>query len=777
MPVGVPTPAIRPVFPPWQGYTALWIYASASSEATRREDRGAAQNAARPSHRPISPLAIASYIMHLLLALVHPLAAYDADATPHLPQYPSTLCPPPHYTVPLLPWRSTVPTLHGCFPVHALEDPGSGGDTEEVKEETEADAGQWIIGEEGDSDRLQDQDRQLEETARRSPRTSRPCPRHARTRSLRRSRSTARSPRSTCSISAHPPLPRPFARHSRSSSARPSSRAYPASSSPRSSSRSPRSPHVSSPPSSPALLLDLWLGPHKPFNPLKPCKAETFTPDEAGGRLGAPPFLARDRREAGERWVPGGGTGPQPRSEAIHEKNTRLVVRFEVQLPAYPTHAWPPVDSDSARRCDERDFCVDELGGALDGGGRHRARRAVRCRGPRCGRGDARRLGRGRAVGRARLCTGYTARAPVSREVSSSGAGGGAVGNSGGGKKGGEEREERAQPGRIGRVYELGSFSGLWAGPCWYVSLATASVSFHLLPSSTSRLLSLVVLFPPPDASRTLAAGRSLSPFAIIPSEPHDTALVTAPGGAFTPGGLERGAPGVICASRMRGDGARNGSLEAQFGYAGGEGGYGAAFGAGGLEARGGRVDAYVYETVGEGRRVREGAHAEGCPGCAGAEERARWRRAGGDAEMREELLGRETSSGLRLGIVASGFLVAFFVARTFVVPSSTRLFRRAFPILASTDLVPRPDHRTTRYDDAPLWAGHRFADDEGWEACDGLHDVVFTGATNPRHGMAWQHYEYAGRVRPWDGLIGLVVRPVGVFSPSSFPSHLLLAQ
>ncbi|KAJ7067769.1 hypothetical protein B0H15DRAFT_935377 [Mycena belliarum] len=50
---------------------------------------------------------------------------------------------------------------------------------------------------------------------------------------------------------------------------------------------------------------------------------------------------------------------------------------------------------------------------------------------------------------------------------------------------------------------------------------------------------------------------------------------------------------------------------------------------------------------------------------------------------------------------------------------------------------------------DAPLWAGHRFADDEGCEACDGVQDVVFTGATDPRHGMAWHHYEYAGRPLP----------------------------
>ncbi|KAJ7687199.1 hypothetical protein B0H14DRAFT_2846004 [Mycena olivaceomarginata] len=44
---------------------------------------------------------------------------------------------------------------------------------------------------------------------------------------------------------------------------------------------------------------------------------------------------------------------------------------------------------------------------------------------------------------------------------------------------------------------------------------------------------------------------------------------------------------------------------------------------------------------------------------------------------------------------------------------------------------------------------------------------------------MAWHHYQYAGRVRPWDGLIGLIMRPVGVPSArlpysmaSSSPSH-----
>ncbi|KAF7332825.1 hypothetical protein MVEN_02387300 [Mycena venus] len=62
---------------------------------------------------------------------------------------------------------------------------------------------------------------------------------------------------------------------------------------------------------------------------------------------------------------------------------------------------------------------------------------------------------------------------------------------------------------------------------------------------------------------------------------------------------------------------------------------------------------------------------------------------------------------------------------------------------------------------DAPAWAAHRFDEDEGWErGCDGVQDVVFEGETDQRHGMAWYHYEFAGRVRPWDGLIGLVMRP-----------------
>ncbi|KAJ6528513.1 hypothetical protein B0H19DRAFT_1274738 [Mycena capillaripes] len=71
------------------------------------------------------------------------------------------------------------------------------------------------------------------------------------------------------------------------------------------------------------------------------------------------------------------------------------------------------------------------------------------------------------------------------------------------------------------------------------------------------------------------------------------------------------------------------------------------------------------------------------------------------------------------------------------------------------TDSAPWPEW------DAPAWAEHGFDEDDTWAgACDGVQDVIFTGETDPSHGAAWHHYEYAGRVRPWDGLIGLVMRP-----------------
>ncbi|KAF8641170.1 hypothetical protein AX17_000805 [Amanita inopinata Kibby_2008] len=43
---------------------------------------------------------------------------------------------------------------------------------------------------------------------------------------------------------------------------------------------------------------------------------------------------------------------------------------------------------------------------------------------------------------------------------------------------------------------------------------------------------------------------------------------------------------------------------------------------------------------------------------------------------------------------------------------------------------------------------------------CDGIKDIIFTGATDDSHGQAWHHYTFYGRVRPWDGLIGILRVP-----------------
>jgi hypothetical protein len=32
---------------------------------------------------------------------------------------------------------------------------------------------------------------------------------------------------------------------------------------------------------------------------------------------------------------------------------------------------------------------------------------------------------------------------------------------------------------------------------------------------------------------------------------------------------------------------------------------------------------------------------------------------------------------------------------------------------------------------------------------------------TDEPHGQAWNHYTFYGRVRPWDGLIGILRKPV----------------
>lgn len=43
---------------------------------------------------------------------------------------------------------------------------------------------------------------------------------------------------------------------------------------------------------------------------------------------------------------------------------------------------------------------------------------------------------------------------------------------------------------------------------------------------------------------------------------------------------------------------------------------------------------------------------------------------------------------------------------------------------------------------------------------CNGVRDILFTGGTDPQHAAAWGDYTFFGRVRPSDGLIGIVRTP-----------------
>ncbi|KAK0490365.1 hypothetical protein IW261DRAFT_1325342 [Armillaria novae-zelandiae] len=60
-----------------------------------------------------------------------------------------------------------------------------------------------------------------------------------------------------------------------------------------------------------------------------------------------------------------------------------------------------------------------------------------------------------------------------------------------------------------------------------------------------------------------------------------------------------------------------------------------------------------------------------------------------------------------------------------------------------------------------PVWSeeGHP-ADVVPLPPCTGVQDVIVTGSTDDRHGQAWNHYSYYGRVRHWDGMIGILRIP-----------------
>ncbi|KAK2462883.1 hypothetical protein APHAL10511_005081 [Amanita phalloides] len=74
-------------------------------------------------------------------------------------------------------------------------------------------------------------------------------------------------------------------------------------------------------------------------------------------------------------------------------------------------------------------------------------------------------------------------------------------------------------------------------------------------------------------------------------------------------------------------------------------------------------------------------------------------------------------------------------------------------------------------YDDNPTLPPVRKSQDwvRNVVECDGVRDVIVTGATDDAHGQAWHHYTYYGRVRPWDGLIGILRVPRASLQGTSF--------
>ncbi|KAJ7815867.1 hypothetical protein B0H14DRAFT_2845999 [Mycena olivaceomarginata] len=218
-----------------------------------------------------------------------------------------------------------------------------------------------------------------------------------------------------------------------------------------------------------------------------PARVLFFARMQATVRMGVPPHLPRDQAEARAWFREEGGIGPppvRPTQADIHEKNARPSVRFERALPSSgsshrtrtstmaTTTPTPPstsvCSSTSAHRAltvdPELDLDLESRGDAATGTGRARRRDA---------RWAAHRW-------RAGLCRGYGSGSVASIAKPSSAPAASSRPRTGG-----------APPGRIGRVYPLGSFAGLWAGTM------------------------------------------------LMPSEAYN-ALLDSPGGALPPGGLAR---------------------------------------------------------------------------------------------------------------------------------------------------------------------------------------------------------------------------------------------
>ncbi|KAJ7501764.1 hypothetical protein B0H11DRAFT_687431 [Mycena galericulata] len=450
-----------------------------------------------------------------------------------------------------------------------------------------------------------------------------------------------------------------------------------------------------------------------------PARLLFFARIQVGGRMGVPPHLPRDRAAAGAVYAAavaaGGGTnaGPPigPTQADIHEKNARPVVRFERQL------GCAAAGEEGVVFVDEEEEGEDAAGGGEgfgEGGGGGRARWAAH-------------------AWRARLCRGY-GDADLWAGVDGTPE-----------DAGGRQGRGGAAPGRIGRVYELGSFAGLWCGTM-------------LMPSEAPYNALLAVpggAFPPGGLARDdfVAAARPVYMRIVEHHSFHPHMPLPPPPADSTTGEEGMHAGWLPPGTRVVGIGGGRVEVRADAGAA-----------VASSSSRRGEETAHVYETVVEGR-VRDGAHdVETCPGCARVREReramrARWaveaQGAGGASPLTEELSfgdsdpqEQERSSSSQSRASSSHRSQA----DDSMISSISELEHDSTGANADAD-ANWPEWG------APAWGNLGF--DEGWEgACDGVQDIVFSGGTDPNHGMAWHHYEYAGRVRPWDGLIGLVMRP-----------------
>ncbi|KAJ7066315.1 hypothetical protein C8F01DRAFT_1079940 [Mycena amicta] len=415
-----------------------------------------------------------------------------------------------------------------------------------------------------------------------------------------------------------------------------------------------------------------------------------FARVQAGGRMGIPPHLALDRADLERRWAAAGNQGGPPpvgpTQADLVEKNTRPVVRFERQVVSKGVERmedkWAVDPADAIHDEDEDEWKQAD------------------------GRWEPDRW-------RARMCRGYEEEEADSDDGETTRPTTTTTPNAWQGRGG-------SPPGRIGRVYQLGSFAGLWAGTM------------------------------------------------MMPAEQPYTALIDTPGGALPARGLVRGdfvaaarpvymrirehwsfhpetpAPPAPANSTTGDEGMRNGWFPAGTQLQVGEPSRGGKL----RVSVPGRAEVYEYETV-------LGSDGVGCPGCVVRAERERRRRRRRRERERE---GSDDGSGEPTSRVSSPW------------PEWTRLNPTPDPDASDVSDLD-PDVSDASDDDPDDDADDQYADDdeygdwdwESWEStgmCDGVQDVVFTGETDPHHGQAWHHYDFSGRVRPWDGLIGFVMRP-----------------